>query len=39
MNFLLDENFPKAAQVVLEKLGHEVFDFDPSRGQSAAHDG
>ena len=27
MNFLLDENFPKAARPVLEELGHEVFDF------------
>ena len=27
MNFLFDENFPKAARVVLEKAGHEVFDF------------
>lgn len=27
MNFLFDENFPKAARSVLEKLGHEVFDF------------
>jgi len=27
MNFLLDENFPKAARPVLEELGHKVFDF------------
>ena len=27
MNFLFDENFPKAAQPVLEQLGHEVLDF------------
>ena len=27
MNFLLDENFPKSARAVLERLGHEVFDF------------
>jgi predicted nuclease of predicted toxin-antitoxin system len=27
MNFLFDENFPKAAREVLESAGHEVFDF------------
>ena len=27
MNFLLDENFPKAARPILEALGHQVFDF------------
>ena len=27
MNFLLDENFPKAARLILEFAGHEVFDF------------
>lgn len=27
MNFLLDENFPKAASNVLEKAGHQVCDF------------
>jgi len=27
MNFLLDENFPKAASTVLESAGHQVFDF------------
>ena len=26
MNFLLDENFPKAATELLEKLGHDTFD-------------
>jgi predicted nuclease of predicted toxin-antitoxin system len=26
MKFFLDENFPKAATGVLEKMGHEVFD-------------
>jgi predicted nuclease of predicted toxin-antitoxin system len=26
MKFSLDENFPKAAAGVLERLGHEVFD-------------
>jgi predicted nuclease of predicted toxin-antitoxin system len=27
MNFLFDENFPKAARAVLENAGHQVFDF------------
>lgn len=27
MNFLLDENFPKAAGPILEGAGHQVFDF------------
>lgn len=27
MKFLLDENFPKAAQLMLTAAGHEVFDF------------
>ena len=27
MNFLLDENFPKSARLILECAGHEVFDF------------
>ena len=27
MNFLFDENFPKAARSVLEQRGHQVFDF------------
>lgn len=27
MRFLLDENFPKAAKLVLEELGHKVLDF------------
>ena len=27
MNFLFDENFPKSARAVLERWGHEVFDF------------
>jgi len=27
MNFLFDENFPKAARPVLEQLGHEVLEF------------
>lgn len=27
MTFLFDENFPKAARVLLEELGHEVLDF------------
>jgi predicted nuclease of predicted toxin-antitoxin system len=26
MNFLFDENFPKAARPILEALGHQVFD-------------
>ena len=26
MNFLLDENFPKAATELLERLGHDTFD-------------
>ena len=26
MNFLLDENFPKAAAAVLERMGHAVHD-------------
>ena len=26
MNFLLDENFPKSARLILECAGHEVFD-------------
>ena len=27
MNFLFDENFPKAARLILEQSGHQVFDF------------
>ena len=27
MNFLLDENFPKAVRPILEQLGHTVLDF------------
>lgn len=27
MNFLFDENFPKSARQVLERLRHQVFDF------------
>lgn len=27
MNFLFDENFPKAARLRLESRGHQVFDF------------
>ncbi|MHC4874617.1 MAG: DUF5615 family PIN-like protein [Planctomycetota bacterium] len=27
MNFLLDENFPKSAGVLLEEKGHKVFDY------------
>ena len=27
MNFWLDENFPIAASAVLERAGHQVFDF------------
>jgi len=26
MKFLLDENFPKSAQPILEEMGHEVID-------------
>ena len=34
MNFLLDENFPKAAHALLESKGHKVFDI-----RSTEHEG
>ncbi len=36
MRFFLDENFPKAAAVLLESLGHETFDIRGSGAEGAA---
>ena len=35
MKFLLDENFPKSAQIVLEKMGHEVIDIRGTADEGA----